>query len=1554
VTHTVKRHAHTAFGGKAKWGTVAYAGRYPFSTHALYVWRDPANDGTPIDWWEVERLADFAVGYGIDTLYYDNWGCGVVAAPTAECPDGSERQSASDLRAILEYLHVERGLHVEALYTDHTRVSEVVSYNASVVYPWERFDAIRLNIESGSFEAEPFTDLNDNGRYDAGEPFVDVHQNLEYDPGGEWPGGAHEPTTTTDLQIYADAVAEAAGIPVFAGISHHWGADATDPIIVYNGQGKRAYEHILDIVAGVDVQSTWETATEIANRVQDEVCYANSVYKPVHITIETYDVVTHVAGPDERHTFFEEGKAAMKDELDSLAFPGAVCTPQPSGFAYHFYRQSFGSPGIPGWEVDLDRDGIVDAVDPEPHVFSAFSTDVGPGGTTSAWIVSVDPEPEYPWGRDWLIRDELDDAATPAIDEGLRIRAGPGTEMAQIRGCSPWDLLVDVPAAGGEFVLSCQPANVTGIEGEVHVTAREGDQEMSVLVPAYGSATFDLNGSGELQVTNAGATALSGEIEGERFSAEAGETVTIEMIVRDCPGATTLEELVTCIDAQMPQKASNGFVAPDHPAVSPSVEADWQDVVAQMLEGSYGSECVSGITLPPSLSDRYQLFSFLDQDNGQSYCVLLEILDADGDGRVGRGWGTFIVNPLATRELSIQVAHPKFDGGTRDQGITVFKGTNSRTFLMAGTHRHANLYCSELDDQAIDCAPGEYVGLDLPADPALRPKYLQADVAHNVDNMFQRTVKEIQDFYGLTGRSPDQTLLSGFAAIQFHTKGSSCLGVDVYLTNGLDAVPDPSDLLVALKTNLLTASAGASWAVTVPGDTPACTLNGTLNVQGRLLNGVDPTVSATDSTGRFVHVEQDSDAFGASSTQYWIQAIEDTWPTSVDLVFLIDLTGSMWDDIDQVKLRAPEIVQATADANADARIAIVGYKDFPQAPHGGPGDYPFRDFVAFTADVEAILQAIDDLSVGGGGDWQESVYSAQMHAIESTSLGSWRDGVTKTTVLMGDAPPHDPEPFTGYTEAIVAQAALDADPVIMNGVIIGDDAQARASFQALAQRSVPPGVTAEADVATEVVDALIKVIEGRSTQADPGGPYAGFEGSPVLFDGSQSADSEGRALTFAWRFGDGHTSTEEQPTHTYADNHPPGHAYEVCLTVTDPDGIADTRCTTAEVANVDPQVTVSHDNQTVQYSDENCAVTFTAEDVAVDTMTAATTPATLPASLVLTDNGCSVSGGVKTCTWTLEGTMDQPVGDYDVTVTVTDDDSGSGWADTTITVVHEDAEIWLEADNPVAVQVDTPGGDSLPFSLTAYIQETCPDTAVCTPDPGDISNAEVQITLTSVGPGGSYTSDTSGDCTKVGVTGAVLEVGCNFDDIEVNTYYVEATVIGDYYVGGPDENVFVVYDPSLGFATGGGWFYWPDTTDKTSFGYTINYNKKGAKVKGSLLMIRRVGPKAKYRIKSNAFHGLALGESADPVFGWASFSGKSTYLEPGWSEPEGNYEFTAYVEDRNEPGTGTDRFWIEVKDKSRNIVPAMSMDREATDNAVGTQGGNLVVPHRGMESETSR
>jgi hypothetical protein len=330
----------------------------------------------------------------------------------------------------------------------------------------------------------------------------------------------------------------------------------------------------------------------------------------------------------------------------------------------------------------------------------------------------------------------------------------------------------------------------------------------------------------------------------------------------------------------------------------------------------------------------------------------------------------------------------------------------------------------------------------------------------------------------------------------------------------------------------------------------------------------------------------------------------------------------------------------------------------------------------------------------------------------------------------------------------------------------------------------------------------------------------------------------------------------------------------------------------------------------------------------------------LPADLSLAESGCTVSS-IQTCEWVMVGQITEPAGVYTVEMTVADGDGGETTVETDIVVTAEDATVVFDGANPVAVEVATPGGDSGLFSLTVDVNETQPDLPVGMAAFGEVLLADVSMTLAPVGPGSpSVGACVPGTVTGIGYDDAALPVTCTFDDVPVNTYTVEATVDGGFY-DGYNEDVLVAYDPSLGFTTGGGWFYWPGTDDKTNFGYTMKY-KKTSKVSGNFLLIRHMDDGSIYRVKSNALYGLAIGEADG--FGWASFSGKATYLEPGWVDPIGNHEFVVYVEDHGQSGDG-DRVWLEMHDKKKIIIPSLSMVRDAPDSATPINGGNIVVPH---------
>jgi hypothetical protein len=407
------------------------------------------------------------------------------------------------------------------------------------------------------------------------------------------------------------------------------------------------------------------------------------------------------------------------------------------------------------------------------------------------------------------------------------------------------------------------------------------------------------------------------------------------------------------------------------------------------------------------------------------------------------------------------------------------------------------------------------------------------------------------------------------------------------------------------------------------------------------------------------------------------------------------------------------------------------------------------------------------------------------------------------------------------------------------------------------------------------------------------------------------------------------------PSHVYADN----GFFTVTIAVTDDDGGTGQSSVEHTVNNLAPEVSLSSTAQTVQYSDLIDEITIIAIDVAADELTATVSNA----DLSLTGPSCSPSGPYhQICTWTLSGPARLPAGIHTLSVEVSDEDGGAATEAITFTVLHEDALVAF-GDNEVVFGVTEVGSDaSVAFSLMATVREA-PEAGDHVA-PGDINLAEVTLTLEPVGPGSNeeFACHSTHPVAPYDYA-SVLEVSCDLEGLPVNAYVATVSIDGDYYVGNSDEGVVVIYDPSLGFTTGGGWFAWPGTGERTTFGYTMKYNKKATNVQGSLVVIRRTADGQRYRLKSNAISGLALGETDSG--GWASFVGKATYLEPGMAEAEGNHQFVVYVEDNGEPGVATDRFWIEVLDKS-GTQTALSLDRDAIDNAIELDGGNIVVPHK--------
>ena len=139
----------------------------------------------------------------------------------------------------------------------------------------------------------------------------------------------------------------------------------------------------------------------------------------------------------------------------------------------------------------------------------------------------------------------------------------------------------------------------------------------------------------------------------------------------------------------------------------------------------------------------------------------------------------------------------------------------------------------------------------------------------------------------------------------------------------------------------------------------------------------------------------------------------------LDFALVIDTTGSMGDDIGAVKAQGNAIINALfADDTKDARIGIVGFKD---TTIGQPTSIilPFTDQNQFADRKTAALNALNGISVSGGGDLPETAFDGLLKALNGT-MGNWRPGAgVHRVVLFTDAPAKD-RSLKGAVDALAA------------------------------------------------------------------------------------------------------------------------------------------------------------------------------------------------------------------------------------------------------------------------------------------------------------------------------------------------------------------------------------------------------------------------------------------------------------------------------------------------------------------------------------------------------
>ncbi|MFO0714734.1 MAG: vWA domain-containing protein [Sandaracinus sp.] len=167
-----------------------------------------------------------------------------------------------------------------------------------------------------------------------------------------------------------------------------------------------------------------------------------------------------------------------------------------------------------------------------------------------------------------------------------------------------------------------------------------------------------------------------------------------------------------------------------------------------------------------------------------------------------------------------------------------------------------------------------------------------------------------------------------------------------------------------------------------------------------------------------------------------------------DVVFLVDVTASMDQEIEQIKTNLRDrLAPGIRDTIPDARLGVATFADFPVPPCGDPGDLPFVLNLPVTDDVARVQAAVSAIETAMGRDQAEAQVEGLYQLATGEGRGSFvppsfgcpsggfgypcfREDALPVVLLFTDAPFHDgPSGSNPYECALPVRPARYSEAV---------------------------------------------------------------------------------------------------------------------------------------------------------------------------------------------------------------------------------------------------------------------------------------------------------------------------------------------------------------------------------------------------------------------------------------------------------------------------------------------------------------------------------------------
>jgi hypothetical protein len=163
----------------------------------------------------------------------------------------------------------------------------------------------------------------------------------------------------------------------------------------------------------------------------------------------------------------------------------------------------------------------------------------------------------------------------------------------------------------------------------------------------------------------------------------------------------------------------------------------------------------------------------------------------------------------------------------------------------------------------------------------------------------------------------------------------------------------------------------------------------------------------------------------------------------LDLVFVMDTTGSMRPALEDTQASLVSIVRILGRLSPSLRVGFVAYRDHGEA-------YVTREVPLLAVDranTARLLGFVRDLAAHGGGDPPEAVSDA----LEVALAMRWRQDAAGRIVVIGDAPASRPDAALQLARRFAASAPPGGRPRRVTAIIIGEYWPAADFFARLAE-----------------------------------------------------------------------------------------------------------------------------------------------------------------------------------------------------------------------------------------------------------------------------------------------------------------------------------------------------------------------------------------------------------------------------------------------------------------------------------------------------------------------